>query len=90
MSCVIAACTPGPLLSGLERPESVVSDGSTVYWYELGLQAIRALPIPAAGADAGAPTTLASGVVGVTNLALDATYIYWDQPALGEIDRARR
>jgi hypothetical protein len=88
--CTLASCTPAPLLSGLAQPEAVVSDGSTVYWYELGLQAIRALKIPAAGADAGAPTTVASGVVGVTNLVLDATYIYWDQPSLGEIDRVHR
>ena len=88
--CTLAGCAPAPLLAGLAQPEAVVSDGSTVYWYELGLQAIRALKLPAAGADAGAPTTLASGVAGVRNLVLDSTYIYWDQPALGEIDRVHR
>lgn len=74
---------PTDLLLGLASPQRIASDGANLFVTEQG--GGRVLAVPLAG---GASVVLASGQASPTELALDATWVYWtNHAATGGIAR---
>ena len=102
LACAKTGCASAPSLVATSAygPQSLASDGINVYWTELD----SSLPYSTSGpywlrkcAVAGcgdAPVTVASGLDGPIDLAVDHTYVYWtdsggrDDGGYGRIWRA--
>jgi hypothetical protein len=73
---------PITLVSGPEGPSDIALDDAHVYWTNVLTATVNSAP-----KDGGAPTTLATGQLGVFihGLAVDATNVYWATPEDGRV-----
>ncbi len=63
---------PVALVSGLDSPDGIAVDDTTVYWTESATGTVKSVSICG-----GAVTTIASGLSAPYSIALDATSVYW-------------
>ncbi len=69
----VGSAAPITLASGLNNPQDIAVDSTSIYWTEAGASgAVKKVPI-----NGGTVTTLASGLNYPTGIAVDSTSVYW-------------
>lgn len=73
--CGLANCSSRTTFAADPDASELAVDGTGVYWIAAATGALRWCPL--AGCSAAGPTTLASGRVGLRQLTLGTSFIYW-------------
>jgi len=86
MRLPLAGGAPTPLVTKLDAPKFLASDGASLYW--TGGRLNNGSVLKLALADGARPETLLDGQSGPFAIALDGAYVYWTDIGDGSIVRA--